>query len=96
MFPWWTCVTQIKDEETISPTSFKDGDISSRNFSWVILESNQVKLFQHNLVLELSKPLNCQCLETFDQITKKGLALESFLLEEGTLKHYQKSNQVFS
>lgn len=42
---------------------------------------------------ELSRPLTSQCIKYFQKLTDKGLALERGLLEEGTLKHYQRSNQ---
>lgn len=42
---------------------------------------------------ELSRPLTSQCIKSFQKLTDKGLALERVLLEEGTLKHYQRSSQ---
>lgn len=59
-------------------------------------EQHQNELFQKNLVPELSRPLISQCIKSFQKLTNKGLALKCVLLEEGTLKHYQKLTQSSS
>lgn len=43
----------------------------------------------------MSHPLNFQCLETFEKVTKKILALEWVLLEQGILKPYWKDSHRF-
>lgn len=51
-----------------------------RKFPWDIPKSYRVELFLRNLIPKMSYHLSCQCLERFEEVTKKGLALEIFLL----------------
>lgn len=64
-----------------------------RKFPQDIPISYQVELFQCNLFPEMSHPLSCQCLETFEEVTKNGLSLDRVLLEQGILRPYQKNSQ---
>lgn len=82
------CATRQKEGEAFATFLQRWRFIYHRCLSH-IPKVEQVDIFTENLIPQVKYPLQMQCIDTFKEITEKGIKCEKGLLEQGILKHHK-------
>lgn len=80
------CATKQREGEKISSFLQRWRALYHKCLSH-IPKVEQVDIFIKNLIPQVKYPVQMKCLNTFKEITKKGLKCENGLVEKGILKH---------